>query len=200
MEEVDIAAVKELRNRTGAGIMDCKTALIETKGNMEEAIKFLRKKGIELADKKIGRVTKEGKIGAYIHGEGRIGVLVELNCESDFVAKTEDFQYLLKEIAMQVAAFKPLYVSRKDVPLKIIEEEKAIYKEQAEKSGKPPAVLEKIAEGKLEKLFFKNVCLLEQPYIRDDKITVEALIKQYIGKLGENIQVRRFVRFELGGE
>ncbi len=194
---VDAKLVKTLREMTGAGVLECKKALEETNGNLEEAVELLRKRGIAKAAKKAGRETKEGIIHAYIHAGGRIGVLLELNCETDFVARNEVFKELANEIALQIAAMRPQYVSRDTVPKEVIEKEGEIAREAALAEGKPEHIAEKIAEGKVEK-FLKEVCLLEQPYIKDDKKTVEDLIKEYIAKLGENIQVRRFTRYELG--
>ena len=189
--------VKELREKTGAGIMDCKRALEEANGDMEKAIEILKKKGIAKAEKKASRVAKEGLIGSYVHMGGKIGVLVEVNCETDFVARTDEFKQLVKDIAMQIAAMKPLYVSPEDIPEEVLEKEKAIYREQA--AGKPEHVVERIVEGKLKK-FYEEVCLLEQPFIRDDSKKIRDLIQEAIAKLGENIKVSRFVRFEVGEE
>ncbi|WP_456384637.1 translation elongation factor Ts [Persephonella sp.] len=194
---VDAKLVKTLREMTGAGILECKKALEETGGNLEEAVELLRKRGIAKAAKKAGRETKEGLIHAYIHAGGRVGVLLELNCETDFVARNETFKELANELALQIAAMRPQYVSRDTVPKEVIEKEGEIAREAALAEGKPEHIAEKIAEGKVEK-FLKEVCLLEQPYIKDDKKTVEDLIKEYIAKLGENIQVRRFTRYEIG--
>lgn len=194
---VDAKLVKTLREMTGAGVLECKKALEETGGNLEEAVELLRKRGIAKAAKKAGRETKEGIIHAYIHAGGRVGVLLELNCETDFVARNEVFKELANELALQIAAMKPQYVSRDTVPKEVIEKEGEIAREAALAEGKPEHIAEKIAEGKVEK-FLKEVCLLEQPYIKDDKKTVEDLIKEYIAKLGENIQVRRFTRYEIG--
>lgn len=190
--------VAELRARTGAGMMDCKRALEESGGDMERAAELLREWGMASAAKKAGRETAEGLVHAYIHGQGRIGVLIEVNCETDFVAATDDFRRLVNELAMQVAAANPQYVRREDVPADVVEREREILRKQAEAEGKPAHIVDKIVEGRLEK-FFAQVCLEEQPYIRDDSITVGDLIKQAIAKLGENIRVRRFARFELGG-
>jgi len=194
---VDAKLVKTLREMTGAGILECKKALEETGGNLEEAVELLRKKGIAKAAKKAGRETKEGLIHAYIHAGGRVGVLLELNCETDFVARNETFKELANELALQIAAMRPQYVSRDTVPKEVIEKEGEIAREAALAEGKPEHIAEKIAEGKVDK-FLKEVCLLEQPYIKDDKKTIEDLIKEYIAKLGENIQVRRFTRYEIG--
>lgn len=194
---VDAKLVKTLREMTGAGMLECKSALEEAGGDLEQAVEILRKKGVAKAAKKAGRETKEGLIHSYIHAGGRIGVLLELNCETDFVARNELFRELANEIALQIAAMRPQYVKREDVPREVVEKEGEIAREAAIAEGKPAHIAEKIAEGKLEK-FYKEVCLYEQPYIKDDKKTVEELIKEYIAKIGENIQVRRFVRFELG--
>ena len=189
--------VKELREKTGAGIMDCKAALKEADGDMEKAIEILKKKGIAKAAKKASRVASDGLIGSYIHHGGKIGVLVEVNCETDFVAKTDDFKNLVNEIAMQIAASNPLYVKREDIPEEVLSKEKEVYRAQALESGKPEKIVDRIVEGKMEK-YFKEVCLLEQPYIRDDEKTVKDLINETIAKVGENIVVRRFVRYVLG--
>ena len=189
--------VKKLRDRTGAGLMECKAALQEAKGDLEEALTILRKRGLASAAKKTGRATSEGLIGSYIHLGGKIGVLVELNCESDFVARTDDFQTLLKELALQVAASSPQYVSREEVPADVLDRERAIYKAQMEGSGKPPQVIDKIVDGKLNS-FYEQVCLVDQPSIRDPKLTVGQLIQAAIAKLGENMSVARFVRFKVG--
>lgn len=189
--------VKELRERTGAGMMDCKNALMEKNGDIDKAIELLREKGLAAAAKKAGRIAAEGVVESYIHGGGRIGVLVEVNCETDFVAKTPEFRELVKEIALQIAASKPEYVAREEVPADIIEKEKEILKHQALNEGKPEKIVDKMVEGRIEK-FYKETCLLEQPYIRDPEISVKQLVIDKISKIGENIQVRRFVRFELG--
>ena len=189
--------VKKLRDLTGAGMMECKAALQEAKGNLEEATTILRKRGLASASRKSSRTTGEGLIGSYIHLGGKIGVLVELNCESDFVARTDDFQTLLKEIGLQIAAASPQYVRREEVPVEVLERERSIYRAQMENSGKPPQVIEKIIEGKLGS-FFEQVCLVDQPSIRDPKTTVGQMIQAVIAKLGENIGVARFVRFKVG--
>ncbi len=189
--------VKELRERTGAGMMDCKKALLENDANMEKAIEYLREKGLAAAAKKAGRIAAEGVVEAYIHGQGRIGVLVEVNCETDFVAKTPEFRELVKEIAMQIAASKPEYVSKEQVPSELIIKEKEIFRHQALNEGKPEKIIDKMVEGRVEK-YYKELCLLEQPYIRDPEKTVNQLIIEKITKIGENIQVRRFIRFEMG--
>ena len=195
--EISAALVKKLRDLTGAGMMECKAALQEANGDLEEATTILRKRGLASASKKSGRTTKEGLIGSYIHAGGKIGVLVELNCESDFVARTDDFQTLLKEIALQVAAASPLYVRREDVPADVLERERAIYRAQMENSGKPAQVIDKIVDGKLGS-FYEQVCLIDQPSIRDPKTTVAQLLQATIAKLGENIGIARFVRFKVG--
>jgi elongation factor Ts len=189
--------VKALRERTGAGFMECKAALAEAGGNTDEAVTILRKRGLAQAAKKTGRSTKQGMVGSYIHMGGKIGVLVEVNCESDFVARTEDFQTLVREVAMQIAAADPKYVRREDVPLEELEQERAIFRAQFEGSGKPPQVVEKIVEGKLAS-FFERTVLLDQPSIRDGAVTVAQVIAQAVAKLGENIAVSRFARFKLG--
>ena len=195
--EVSASSVKELREKTGAGIMDCKTALAESGGDMEKAVDYLRRKGLAAAAKKMGRVAAEGLVGAYIHAGGKIGVLVELNCETDFVARTAEFQTLLKDVAMQVAAANPRYVQPEDVPPEEMEREREIYRRQALDSGKPEKVVNKIVEGKMER-FYSEVCLLEQAFIKDPDRKVQALIQEVIARLGENIQVRRFMRYHLG--
>jgi elongation factor Ts len=195
--EISAALVKKLRDMTGVGMMECKAALQEANGDIEEAQTILRKRGLAQAAKKVGRSTSQGLIGSYIHGGGTIGVLVELNCESDFVARTEDFQNLLKEIALQVAAASPTYAKREEVPADILDRERAIYRAQMENSGKPAQVIDKIVEGKLGS-FYEQTVLVDQPSIRDPKTTVGQLIQAAIAKLGENISVARFVRFKVG--
>jgi elongation factor Ts len=195
--EITAALVKKLRDATGAGMMECKAALTEAGGNLDDATTILRKRGLASATKKAGRSTNEGLIGHYIHMGGKIGVLVEVNCESDFVARTDDFQGLAREIAMHIAAANPQYVRREDVPADIIERERGIYRSQLEDQKKPAAVIDKIIEGKLGS-FYEQVCLLDQPSIRDPKLTVGQLVQQAIAKMGENISVPRFVRFKLG--
>jgi elongation factor Ts len=192
-----LAQVKELRERTGAGIVECQKALNETAGDTEKAIVLLREKGLAAAAKKAGRAAAQGTVGAYIHGGGKIGVLVEVNCETDFVARTEEFQRLVKDIAMQIAAANPRYVRREEVSEGERERERAIYRAQTAQSGKPAAVMERIVEGKLEK-FYSEACLLEQPFIRDPGKTVEQLVKDAVSRTGENIVVRRFSRFQIG--
>ncbi|MFH1116453.1 MAG: translation elongation factor Ts [Pseudomonadota bacterium] len=195
--EITAKMVKDLRDKTGLGMMDCKKALVETEGDIEKAIDFLRKKGALKAAKREGRATSEGRIGSYIHLNGKIGVLLELNCESDFVAKTDEFTDLVKDLCMQVAASSPQWVSREDVPEAVVAKEKEIYVVQAKEAGKPEKILDKIAEGKLNK-FYSDVCLLEQPFIKDTDKSVEEVIKEVIAKLGENMTVGRFVRFQVG--
>ena len=197
MAEIPASLVKALRDATGAGMMECKAALQEANGNIEEATLILRKRGLAQAAKKTGRATSEGLIGSYIHMGGKIGVLVELNCESDFVARTDEFQNVLRELSLQIAAANPQYVSRDQVPADIIERERGVYRAQMENSGKPPQVIEKIIEGKLGS-FYEQVCLVDQPSIRDPKQTVGAMLQAAIAKLGENISVARFVRFKVG--
>lgn len=196
--EITAEVVKELREKTGAGVMDCKKALAETKGDIEKAIDCLRQKGLSIAAKKSGRIAAEGLIGSYIH-MGKIGVLVEVNCETDFVARTEDFQGLVKDLSMHIAAANPFYLKREDVPETIKEREKEIYRAQAKESGKPDNIIEKIVEGKMEK-FFNETCLLEQIFVKDpeQKMKIQDVINQTVAKLGENIVMRRFVRFQLG--
>ncbi|MCL4512827.1 MAG: translation elongation factor Ts [Candidatus Eremiobacteraeota bacterium] len=194
---IPASLIKELREKTGAGMMDCRKALEEAGGEMEKAMLILREKGILAAEKKKGRKAIEGRIEAYIHFGGKIGTLIEVNCETDFVARTDEFQNLCKNLAMQVAASNPQWVSRDQVPAEVIEAEKKIYRESAIREGKPPAIVEKIVDGKMEK-FFQSVCLLEQPYIKEQEKPVSTMIKEIIGKIGENILVRRFARFALG--
>jgi elongation factor Ts len=192
-----LAQVKELRERTGVGIVDCQKALNESGGDIEKAIVYLREKGLAAAAKKAGRAAAQGVISSYIHGGGRIGVLVEVNCETDFVARTEEFQRFVKDVAMQIAAANPRYVRREEVPEEERAREREIYRAQTAQSGKPPAVIDRIVEGKLEK-FFGEACLLEQPFIRDPGKTVEQLVKDLIARTGENVVVRRFARFQIG--
>jgi len=189
--------VKELRERTGCGMMDCKKALTEANGDMEKAIEILREKGLAAAAKKAGRIAAEGLVEAYIHGNGRIGVLVEVNSETDFVAKNEAFKEFVKDIAMQIAAANPQYVSRAEVPAEVLEKEKEILRAQALNEGKPEKIVDKMVEGRLEK-FYKEVCLLDQPYIKDPDKSIQDLLNEKIATIGENIVIRRFVRFEKG--
>ena len=190
-------SVKELREKTGAGIMDCKRALTEADGNVENAIKILREKGLVAAAKKAGRTTREGIIGQYIHAGGKLGVLVEVNCETDFVARTDEFQNLVREIAMQIAAANPLYVTRERVPETALDKEKEIFHNQAVAEGKPEKIVDKIVEGRLKK-YYAEVCLYEQPYIKDSDQTVDEFVKSKIATIKENISVKRFTRFQLG--
>ena len=194
---ISAADVKSLREITGAGIMDCKEALTATNGNTEKAIEYLRKKGLKTLEKKAGRETKEGIIQHYIHPGSRLGVLVEVNCETDFVAKTEDFQNFTKNIAMHIAASNPLVIKREDVLQKLIDKEIDIYRTQAIEQKRPENVIDKFVQGKLEK-YYQEVCLLEQAYIRDPNMTIQDFLKETVAKLGENIVIKRFVRFQLG--
>jgi elongation factor Ts len=194
---ITAAQVKELRDKTNAPMMDCKNALTEAKGDIEAAIVVLRKKGVATAAKKATRATSEGSVSSYIHAGGKIGVLVEVNCESDFVARTDDFKQLVHDVAMHIAATDPRFVRKEDVTPEAFEKEKEIYRAQAAATGKPAPVIEKIVEGKMGK-FYEEVCLLEQPFIKDQTVTVHQLIATVIGKLGENISVKRFARFKVG--
>ena len=196
-DTISAAMVKELREKTGAPMMDCRAALVEAKGKMEEAVVVLRKKGMASAAKKASRTASEGAVGTYIHAGGKIGVLIEVNCESDFVARTDDFQELLKDVAMHIAATDPRYIRKEDVTAEDLEREKEIYRAQAAQTGKPAPVIEKIVEGKMAK-FYEEVCLLEQPFIKEQSVTIGQLIAQKVGKLGENLMVRRFARFKVG--
>ena len=195
--EISIELVKDLRQRTGAGVIDCKAALQEAQGNMEAAIDYLRRKGLATAAKKAGRIATDGLVASYIHAGGKMGVLVEINCETDFVAKTEDFQTFVKNIAMHIAAANPQYIRREEIPEEVLERERAIYRTQAQDSGKPQKVIDKIVEGKMER-FFSEVCLLEQTYVRDSDLTIKELLDAMIAKVGENVTIRRFARFQLG--
>jgi len=196
---VNISAnqVKELREKTGAPMMDCKQALTEAKGDLEQAVILLRKRGVSVAAKKATRVTSEGSVASYIHAGGKIGVLLEVNCESDFVARTEDFKEMVHDIAMHIAASDPKFVRKEDVTAEAFDREKDIYRAQAAATGKPPQVVEKIVEGKMSK-FYEEVCLYEQPFIKDQTVSISQIIATKIGKLGENISVRRFARFKVG--
>lgn len=189
--------IKELREKTGAGFLDCKKALEENKNDLEKAIVYLREKGLAAAQKKQGRVVNEGRVHSYIHANGKIGVLVEVNCETDFVAKTDEFRDFAHNIAMQIAAAYPRYVTKEEVSAEDLEKEKQVYRRQAEESGKRGPVVEKIIEGKLNK-FYEEACLLDQRYVKDPELSIGSLLKQMIAKLGENISIRRFVRFQLG--
>lgn len=197
MSAIGAEQVKTLRDKTGAGMMDCKTALQKTAGDMEKAIDHLRKKGLSVAAKRGSKATSEGRVTSYIHAGGKIGVMVEINCETDFVSNTDDFQELAKDIAMQIAASNPLSIKREDVSQDVINREREIFTSQAKESGKPEKVIERIVDGKLEK-YFKEVCLLEQNFVKNPDITVEQRIQETIGKLGENIVVKRFCRYQLG--
>ncbi len=197
MAEITAAMVKELREKTGAGIMDCKSALKEKDGNLEEAVTYLREKGLASASKKGGRVTSEGLVSSYIHAGGKIGVMVEVNCETDFVARTEDFVNFVKDLAMHIAAAAPVALKREDVPAETVEAERSIYRTQALESGKPEKIVDKIIDGKMEK-FFKENCLMEQAFVKDTDISIEDLVKQMIAKTGENITIRRYVRYVMG--
>jgi elongation factor Ts len=197
MADITAALVKELREKTGAGMMDCKNALVEAQGDMDKAGDLLRKKGIARASKKASRAVNEGRIEAYIHPGSKIGVLVEINCETDFVAKTDEFKTFSRDVAMQIAASSPLYVKRDGVDQETIDREMDIYREQAKSQGKPENIIEKIATGKLDK-FYSEICLMEQPFVKDADITIENLVTETITKLGENISIRRFSRFKIG--
>jgi elongation factor Ts len=195
--DIDVTLVRELREKTGVGIMDCKKALAESAGDMQQAIDYLRKKGIATAKKRGGRATSEGQIASYVHGGGKIGVLVEVNSETDFAAKTEDFSEFVKNLAMHIAASSPLAVDREGLPPDVVEKEKEIYATQAKESGKPEKVVDKMVEGKMKK-FYSEACLLEQPYVRNPDITVQDFLNELIAKTGENIVIRRFTRYQLG--
>jgi elongation factor Ts len=195
--DISAAMVRDLREKTGAGMMDCKKALAESGGDFEKAVDYLRQKGLATAAKRAGRVASEGRIGSYVHAGGKIGVMVEVNCETDFVAKTDDFQNFAKDLAMQIAASSPLYIRREDVPAEALEKEREIYRIQAREAGKPEKVIEKIVDGKLEK-YYGEVCLLEQIFVKDTDIKIRDLMNGLIGKLGEKIEIRRFARFQVG--
>jgi elongation factor Ts len=197
MTAISAEMVKQLRAKTGAGIMDCKQALSDCDGDMEKAVDFLRKKGLATAQKRAGRETSEGTVQSYIHMGGKIGVLVEVNCESDFVAKTDDFLEFTKNIAMHIAAANPLGLTSEDIPEEVVERERQIYRDQALEMGKPEKMLDKIVDGKINK-FYKESCLMSQPYIRDPKLTVTDVLNDVIAKIGENIQISRFARFQIG--
>lgn len=197
MAQITAGLVKELRELTGAGMMDCKKALTETEGNIDKAIDFLREKGLAAAAKKAGRIAAEGLVYSYIHGGGRIGVLVEVNCETDFVAKTEQFQTLVKDVAMHIAAANPSYLTRDEVPTTELDHEKEVLSEQARNEGKPEKIIEKMVAGRIEK-YYKEVCLLDQPFVKDPDKTISQLVTESIAKIGENISVRRFARYQLG--
>lgn len=195
--EISASLVKELREKTGVGIMDCKTALKESEGDLEKAVDFLRQKGIATAQKRGGRATSEGQIQSYIHAGGKIGVLVEVNCETDFTGKTDEFREMVRNIAMHIAASNPIAVDRDGIPPEVLEKEKNIYAIQAKESGKPEKVIDKIVEGKMGK-FYSESCLLEQPYVKNPDITIHDLLNEMIAKTGENMAIKRFVRFQLG--
>ncbi len=195
--EVSASMVKDLREKTGAGMMDCKKALGETGGDFQKAIDYLRQKGLATAAKRAGRIASEGVIGSYVHAGAKIGVMVEVNCETDFVAKTDDFHAFAKDISMHVAAINPLYIQREDIPADVLEKEREIYRVQARSTGKPEKVIDRIVEGKLEK-YYSEVCLLEQPFVKDPDVSVKDLLNSLIGKMGEKIEIRRFCRFQVG--
>jgi elongation factor Ts len=195
--DITADAVKKLREKTGVGLMDCKEALKNTNGDMEKAVDFLREKGLAKMAKRMGRVASEGSIAAYIHTGGKVGAMVEINCETDFVAKTDQFQNFVRDVAMQITASNPLYVKRENIPAEHIEREKTIYRNQALESGKPEKIIDKIAEGKLEK-FYQEVCLVEQTFIKNPDITIKDLLEELLVKTGEKIVINRFVRFQLG--
>jgi elongation factor Ts len=197
MATITAAMVKELREMTGAGMMDCKKALGETEGNIEKAVDFLREKGLAAAAKKAGRIAAEGVVEAYIHGGGRIGVMVEINCETDFVAKTDDFKELARDVAMQIAATNPLFVRREEVDPAVIEHESEVFRAQALNEGKPEKIVEKMVTGRIEK-YYKEICLMEQSFIKDPDQTISQIINGKISKIGENISIRRFARYQLG--
>lgn len=195
--QINAKMVSELRQKTGAGMMDCKKALAETSGSIEQAIDFLRKKGLSAAEKKSSRVAAEGAISSYIHGGGKIGVLLEINCETDFVARNEDFKEFSKDVSMHIAAASPRFVSKDEVPADVIAKEKEILAAQAKEEGKPDNVVEKMVEGRIKK-FFKEICLLEQPFVKDTDKTVDQILNELVSKIGEKISIRRFVRWQLG--
>jgi len=195
--EISATLVKELREKTGAGIMDCKEALAKAEGDLEKAIQFLREKGLATAQKKAGRTATEGIVGSYVHLGGKIGVMVEVNCETDFVARNSDFQQLVKDVAMHIAAANPTYVRREEVPAETLAKEKEIYANTAKNENRPEKAMEKIVTGKLEK-FLSEICLLEQPFVKNPDVTVGGLVTQLVQKTGENVQIRRFVRFRVG--
>jgi elongation factor Ts len=194
---VDAKLVKELREKSGAGMMDCKKALVETNGNIEDAMVFLREKGLAATNKKAGRIAAEGIVESYIHMGGKIGVLVEVNCETDFVAKNEGFRTFVKDVAMHIAAANPLYVSKEEVPVEEVEKEKEILRAQALNEGKPEKVIDKMVEGRVSK-YYKDICLLEQPFVKNPDLTIGDLVKEQIMTIGENVKIRRFARFQMG--
>ena len=195
--EVSASMVKDLREKTGAGMMDCKKALSETGGDFQKAVDYLRQKGLATAAKRAGRIASEGRVGSYIHAGGKIGVMVEVNCETDFVAKTDDFQVFAKDVAMHIAASNPSYVRREEVPPEVLEREKEIYRAQARDAKKPEKIMDKIVDGKLEK-FYGEACLLEQPFVKDPDLTIQDLLNGFVGKVGEKVEIRRFTRFQVG--
>lgn len=195
--EITASQVKELRDRTGTGMMECKDALVEAKGDLDEAIAILRKKGLSAGAKRAHRATEEGQIASYIHVGGKIGVMVEVNCETDFVAKTDEFQQLVRDLAMQVAATAPRFVTREEVPAAEIESERSIYRTQAEQSGKPAKVLDRIVDGQIDR-FYQDVCLLEQPFIKQNDRSVKEVVHEAVVRFGVNVEVRRFARYQLG--
>jgi elongation factor Ts len=197
MAAITAALVNELRQRTGAGMMECKKALVEANGDIGDAEVILRKRGIAAAGKKAGRATKQGLIGSYIHAGGQLGVMVEVNCESDFVARTEDFKELVHDVAMHIAAADPKYLRREDVPAEILDKEKEIARDRARNEGKPDKVIERIVEGRISK-YYEEVCLLDQPFVKEATVTIDQLVKSKIAKLGENMSIARFVRFKVG--
>jgi elongation factor Ts len=197
--DVDAGSVKKLRESCGAGMMDCKMALVEAKGDMEEALKVLRKKGMASADKKAARATNEGVIDCYIHPGAKVGVLLEVDCETDFVARNEEFRSFVHDLAMHIAAADPMWVAREDIPAEVVAAELEIYAAQAKQSGKPEAVVQKIAEGKLNK-WFSGVVLLEQEFVKDPEKSIDELRRELVGKIGENVEIRRFARFRVGDE
>lgn len=199
MADISAKMVKELRTRTSAGILDCKEALEEAGGDLEKAVDFLRKKGLATALKRAGRETSEGVISSYIHAGDKLGVLVEVNCETDFVAKTDEFKGFARDIAMHIAAMKPLGVEREDISDEVLKREEAIYRQQAQETGKPDNIIDKIIQGKMEK-FYKEVCLMEQVFVKNGDITIKDLLHEMVSKTGENISVRRFARYQLGGD
>lgn len=199
MADISAATVKELRDRTNAGMMDCKKALAESGGDMEKAIAWLRQKGLAVAGKRAGRSTSEGVVQCYIHSNNKLGVMVEVNCETDFVAKTDQFIQFAHDIAMQIAATNPVAIRREEVPADLLEKEKDIYRKQAIDSGKPPQIAEKMVTGRIDK-FYKEVCLMEQPFVKNPEVSVQDMLNELIAKMGENISVKRFVRFQVGSE
>ncbi len=199
MADITAAMVKELRDRTNAGMMDCKKALQECGGDMDKAVEYLRKKGLAVAAKRAGRATSEGTIQSYLHAGNKLGVMVEVNCETDFVAKTDQFVDFARDIAMHIAATNPLCIAREDAPQDILDKEREIYRQQAIEQGKPENIVDKIVEGRIEK-YLKEVCLLDQPFVKNPDVTIQDLLNELIGKLGENITIRRFARFQVGQE